>query len=216
MSECSLCDELQKKIGNVPEEYRELVSFGKNVIFESGGVFLIPSFGPLNHSHSMIVTGKHFNSFAQLPEADMKSARALIDDLQKRYFEGYGKRLVFFESGAGSVISHSGECISHAHIHCVEENLEFEKRLFDEVGFFNLNAVPKYSLDDEFGYVWYRAADGVEYAKNKPLLPSQFLRYLYMQYTSTPEKWNWRRNLNVEGVEMVLERYKTVFKNNVF
>lgn len=211
MINCSLCNEILKNVGSMPEDYQSLVRSGENVIFGSSQVVLVPSFGPLNNSHSMIVPRDHVNSVADLSEVPAEEVKDLVEQLRNKYKETYGKELVFFESGAGNLASHAGGCIVHAHIHCVEANIGFEEKLFEEVDFIELEESLNFSFDTDFGYVWYKGVNGLEYVRNKPLLPSQFLRYLYMQNSDNPQKWNWRRDIDILGVKKVLRNYSMLF-----
>lgn len=58
------------------------------------------------------------------------------------------------------------------------------------------------------GYVWYSPDESSHFLCNKPLLPSQFLRYIYAETTSAPAQWNWRRHPNAKGVGRVIDNYR--------
>jgi hypothetical protein len=155
----------------------------------------------------MIVPKEHFNCIAALPKPSISEAVSIINKLKNFYQTRYGKKLIFFESGAGSLTDHSGGCIVHAHIHVLTESLAFDKRIREEVKLELSSKQDHSSADKEFGYVWYMNGEGKQYLSNRPLLPSQFLRYLYSSCENISQQWNWRRHPNINGVEEVLVTY---------
>ncbi|WP_336512910.1 hypothetical protein [Stutzerimonas stutzeri] len=211
MDNCNLCLELMGEAR--PEfglEYSRLVRVGRNAILHSEYFILLPSFGPLNESHAMLVPRRHVNSFAQLADEELEEASLILKRL-RRFTEGKaGKSLVFFESGAGALMSHSGGCITHAHIHVAFSCESFDSRLKHEVSLVPLFDKGYCNADTDLGYVWYEDASQGRYLCNNPMLPSQFLRYIYAESCGCDSAWNWRRDPNMQGVISVLEFYKGV------
>ncbi len=203
---CNICIELAGDSEQIEyRDYGELVKHGKNVLMETRGFCVIPSFGPLDKSHVMIVPKKHVNSFA-LIEGELKGeVEFIIDALSNYYLERFKERLFFFESGAGSSCDHSGGCIVHAHIHCVASTDRFESLLSMEC---SLTKVDDDTLfDTTHGYIWFRNENGDAYYCNRPLLPSQFLRYLYLISKNVNKRWNWRRDINIKEIGNVISAY---------
>jgi len=204
---CNICFELSKDEENVVDrDYYELIAAGENILYENEAFSLIPSFGPLNHSHAMLVPKKHVNNFASLHEEEKKKTREILDFLREFYRDSYQEELVFFESGAGNLTNHSGGCITHAHIHCISYTDGFDELLFDEINLEDVGSSGDVDLD--YGYVWFQSINGGQYVCNNPLLPSQFLRYLYSKSYDGSHLWNWRRNIDIDGVRNVIERYR--------
>lgn len=213
-SNCNLCQEVSGTCS--PEcgtEYRQLVSSQQNTIFASQNFVVIPSVGPLNNTHVMLVPKTHVNSFGELSKTDIAEGVEILQRLKTHIQEKFGQKLVFFESGAGNLTSHSGGCITHAHIHCVAESLEFERRLTSEVSLKPITP-GDYSLTDiQHGYIWFQNGGGSTFICNRPMLPSQFLRYIYAQYGDTSNVWNWRKHINFPLIKDVLEAYRGVSAN---
>lgn len=199
---CGICSEINGSCS--VDGYKELVTSKKNIISESESFLLIPSLGPLNESHIMLVPKNHSNSFASLSIAERKEAHSFLVQVNNFIKNKTSKDLIFFESGAGKRIDHSGGCIYHAHIHCVYASEAFTAALNREIKF---TPADSFDYDIDRGYVWYMNHFGEEFACNNPLLPSQFLRYLYANTTSIHGSWNWRRDNNMPGVLRVLKRY---------
>lgn len=206
-TDCNICNEIC--MGESPTHgsvYADMVKNGTNVIAKTENLLIIPSIGPLNASHVMIVPKEHVNSFESLPELKAEKIE-LIGQLRNYYFDAFEEKLIFFESGAGKLISHSGGCIIHAHIHAVTSQQGFDERLFSEVDLVSLKTA-SLEADLNYGYIWYSNVDSEEYLANNPMLPSQFMRYTYAQGSSNNLLWNWRRHGNISGVQQVIDNYK--------
>lgn len=211
---CGLCAEVSGRASpEFGEGYGRLVRSRKNVLAETANLLLVPSVGPLNDSHVMIVPKQHVNSFACLDKGGVAESQQLIARLQDYALSRLGRRLIFFESGAGRLTDHSGGCVTHAHIHCVSESGSFHQRLFTEVRLVLATDSGYSEADKEHGYLWYEDADGQRYLCNRPLLPSQFLRYLYAQCEGNMGMWNWRRHANFDGILLVVENYREFSKS---
>jgi diadenosine tetraphosphate (Ap4A) HIT family hydrolase len=203
---CGICEEVKGNYKNVENgEYSSLVRSGENIIFEEEELCVIPSFGPLCVSHVMVVTKSHFNNFSLLSGYEDERVSNILEKIRKYVRGKSGKEMVFFESGAGLLTNHSGGCVIHAHIHGVFYSECFERRVFEEIDMRPVIAGSEF--DEEFGYVWYQGKDSNSYYCNKPLLPSQFLRFLYIEVGSGGSYWNWRRDIQVDNIYKVLGFY---------
>lgn len=205
--DCNICRELAgAPVSDFGKEYEEIVTRRSNIIYESDNLVVIPSLGPLNSSHVMIVPKLHYNSFAEIDG----SVHAELDEIKFK-IRSYGrnkleKEYLFFESGAGSITSHAGGCITHAHLHALAWCSDFDRRIFKEIKLSRITKPGFYeSSDVEFGYVLYINKRDEWFLCNRPLLPSQFLRYLYALCNNAEAYWNWRRHINISGVRDVIE-----------
>ncbi|VXC36930.1 conserved hypothetical protein [Pseudomonas sp. 9AZ] len=215
---CNICLEVSGlETDKFDPTYSELIRTRKNIILESTNFLVIPSFGPLNHSHAMLIPKKHANSFAELSTAEIDEGFGVLDLLRSYIQEKTDKTLVFFESGAGTMTSHSGGCITHAHIHCVIYSEKFDNRIMTEIALEPLLQRKDYSTSDtKAGYVWYLNKNNISHICNNPMLPSQFLRYIYAQACDSSSAWNWRRNINITGVLSVLQTYKDLVSPSTY
>lgn len=206
---CNICRELSTApITEFGREYAEVVLSRENLIYESKNLVVIPSLGPLNYSHVMVVPKRHLNSFAEVGFEVLEELNEVKDKIRE-----YGKRVlnceyVFFESGAGALTNHAGGCIVHAHLHALSFCSEFDARIFEEIKLSQVNAEGFYrKADVSVGYVLYINGEDEWFLCNNPLLPSQFLRYLYAQCNNVEAYWNWRRHVNIDGVKEVIVRF---------
>lgn len=209
--DCNICKELAGTgADECGQDYQALIRNGDNRILSSSNFAVIPSVGPLSGTHAMLVPLSHINSFAELPPNSLHEAASLLDRMQEHISKKLGEKLFFFESGAGQLTSHSGGCITHAHIHCITESSDFFDRLSAEVSLSLTEKMNFTGADTKHGYIWFRDSDGDCYICNRPLLPSQFLRYMYAQCTNSPNIWNWRRHTNFTEVKEVVSAYKGI------
>ncbi|KHO35111.1 hypothetical protein PI91_14095 [Enterobacter sp. FB] len=204
-SSCGICDEINGV--SFIEGYDKIVRDKKNIIAETNDFLIVPSVGPLNNSHVMLIPKHHVNSFASIDRGIRHEARAILRKLNEFMNNKTGRPLIFFESGAGNKIDHSGGCIFHAHIHCAYHSQEFESALNKEIDFTKIED-QNLNFDTKNGYAWYMNNNYNEFLCNNPLLPSQFLRYLYSNSNSIHGNWNWRRDNNIIGVMKVIDNYK--------
>lgn len=208
MKKCNICQELQMSPDiDCDAKYQEIVSKRQNILDETEDFVVLPSLGPLNDAHAMIVPRKHQNNFATVTEGQLRQVSELMQKMSSHILLKTGKRLAFFESGAGTTSYHSGGCIIHAHIHCVYESEDFYQRLMGEVAFEEVLGGWYQGADVQFGYAWYKSSGGRAFICNNPELPSQFLRYAYSMAAGDVRFWNWRRHNNIEGVLRVIDIY---------
>lgn len=210
---CNLCLEVSGNSADFFDEaYKTLVASKKNILLETKNFILLPSVGPLNDTHLMIVPKRHIMNFASLTDSELAESKTIMEDLNDRFSRLYESSLIFFESGAGNLTNHSGGCIDHAHIHCLLESQDFEVKLFSEISLLEVESPGYLNADIDLGYIWYKNSAEEVYLCNNPLLPSQFLRFLYAGASSNETLWNWRKNSNSKSVIDVLEKYNPLYK----
>jgi diadenosine tetraphosphate (Ap4A) HIT family hydrolase len=203
-----LCLELDGRYIQADENpYSAAIKDGENIILQTDNFVVIPSLGPLNNTHAMLIPKQHVNSFASLPVTLQTQGMEILRKLSQHALTK-NEELIFFESGAGLLMSHSGGCVTHAHIHCIKKNEHFERELKEEVTLTKTEGDDFSQANTDLGYIWYRNEKDEAYLCNNPLLPSQFLRYLYAKPQGNDTRWNWRKNVNIPVVMKVLSFYK--------
>ncbi|MBL1273087.1 MAG: HIT domain-containing protein [Oceanospirillales bacterium] len=209
ITDCNICEELSgSPISEFGEEYNKIVASKNNVIYESDNLVVIPSLGPLNSSHVMVVPKSHFNSFAEIGSEVLDEINKIKEKIREYGRVVLGREYLFFESGAGRLTNHAGGCIVHAHLHALSLCSDFDARIAKEIRLSPVGEIDFFSeADIDFGYVLYIDEMDKWFFCNNPLLPSQFLRYLYAQCNGVDAYWNWRRHINIEGVKSVISRF---------
>ncbi|MGG7674208.1 HIT family protein [Pseudomonas sp. WC2] len=194
-------------VAGCDSRYQDLINSRRNILYETEDFVVLPSLGPLNDAHAMIVPKQHLKNFSIITDEQLHQVENIVLKMSTHIFLKTGKRLSFFESGAGKYTYHSGGCVVHAHIHCVYESDDFHQRLMDEVVFKEVSGGWFNGGNSQYGYVWFRGSNGRSFICNNPELPSQFLRYVYSAAAGDIRFWNWRRHNNIEGVLRVIENY---------
>lgn len=105
-SECSLCNIVK---GN-PKG-----SILNKIIYEWGNFFLIPSIGPIDLGHFLIVSKTHDCGLATMPKDQITDLFKFIEFLISK---DKLSDILFFEHGSYDD-QDAGSCISHTHIHVI-------------------------------------------------------------------------------------------------
>lgn len=187
---CSICSELHGVRSNVNKEYDELIDHGRNILWSDGTMALLPSLGPLNSTHCLIVPYRHVNSFSCLNEEEIASFRAVVSRLRGRY----GSKLIMFEHGTGVEGSSGGASVTHAHTHAIA--VENDSALRHER---MMRAYREISNEDLFyhygkskaGYLFFEDCDGHCYISFDDKVESQYYRKMIASELGVAN-WNWR------------------------
>ena len=209
MKNCFICQELTLDYSNFfDKEYSKLISKKQNIILETKNFAIIPSIGALNESHIMICPKEHFISFSSIPYNLNNELMNIITKLNIYCLNKTNKKLILFEHGTGKN-QNSGACISHAHLHCVYENKNFENQLFSSINMIKLSSYNDIqNITDQFnGYIFYKNSEE-SWISNNPKIKSQFFRKLYVNSTNTKLNWNWRIAPNYQIISKVIKFYK--------
>ncbi|HFE3034531.1 TPA: HIT family protein, partial [Escherichia coli] len=92
---CGICDEINGI--SLIKGYDEIVSDKKNIIAETNDFLIVPSIGPLNNSHVMLIPKRHINSFAALDRDTRSNGKEILRELNEFIIHQSGRSLIFFE-----------------------------------------------------------------------------------------------------------------------
>lgn len=208
---CSICDEISGRSDSFEnKKYRSLIEKRFNIIAETSLFAIVPSLGPLNECHVLIVPKNHILSIAQL---DHQSSNEIYEIKSKltAHARSEGKSLIFFEHGTGSLIDKSGGCIEHAHLHCVNEYPDVVSVFKSEIGLHKIPDEIQLSqiANTDLGYAYLEDSRGYRFIKNSPSMPPQYFRKAYANLDKSVEVWNWRFHINYKLIEKVLKFYSS-------
>lgn len=206
---CTICEELGGDGAAFGQAYEDLVVAERNVVASTASLVVLPSVGPLNDSHVLIVPTCHVHSFAEMPSTIELELAQLKERMNQFTTSVHRWPLVFFEHGAGRGEDSSGACVQHAHIHAIRWVEGLDESLVKLIG---LESLPEYSklfqrADTRNGYACYEDRTGHVWLKNSPRLAPQLFRALYASAQGCPLEWNWRLNYRVNAIEQVLQSY---------
>ena len=191
------------------KKYQQLVEQKKNVLYETDAFVVLPSIGPLNPSHILVVPKSHVKALGALPDSLTTEVKTIKEKLRNYCHKKSGKQLIFFEHGTGKLIDSSGGCVDHAHLHAIWNIPGVTELFIKQLGLVTLPSALTVNqvCNLELGYIYVEGADGQNFIKNNPGLPSQIFRRLYASLDVSVEVWNWRSFFNLKGIEAVIEYY---------
>lgn len=209
MQQCNICIEINGNIHPFGDRrYNTLIKNRLNIIWMNESFTLIPSIGPLNEGHILIVPNNHISSFHYLNVQQISELEILKNAIRNYNFEKFNQDTEFFEHGTGTINNYCGSCVAHAHLHALPVPSSINKYL-TELKLWKIDKDYIYDNQNvENGYLSVEDVDGQLWYNNKDLYPSQVLRKYYYKYIFSKEKWNWRTNPNILGVIAVIGKYK--------
>lgn len=208
---CLICQEIDGDgSGFEQKNYRLLVEQKKNIIFQTDSFVLLPSIGPLNESHILIVPKLHIKSFSTLSEQAELELSEIKQKIRAHGLLNGDKKFIFFEHGTGDNGDTSGGCVDHAHVHAIWDHSKVFDVFVKEMRLVKIpEQIPfKLLADVKNGYVYAENHNGVQFIRNNPDVPSQFFRKLYASVDTSIEVWNWRSFFNFKGIEKVILYYQ--------
>ena len=178
---------------------------------------LMPSLGPLQQGHMLLVPLTHVTSLVALPESlDAEVSQAY--DATRRFLTQHFGQPVCFEHGSGGNAGSGGWGVEQAHVHLVPLPEMFGgltppatvgpwERVESSASRWltDLRA-----LTDRFtSYLYFEPQGGAGYTAAVTRLPSQFMRRWLAESQSTKD-WNWREWPQPERVAELVRWMRTV------
>jgi diadenosine tetraphosphate (Ap4A) HIT family hydrolase len=190
---CLLCEEMVSGSG-LSSRLGLYRTDAEKILIESRHFALIPDINPLVPGHSLLITKKHLNSFAQLPNSWLCEFTE-IQRAGTSYVEQMFGSPMQFEHGSKSDSARSGVCIQHAHIHLIPATAPVEQWMEEYGDLDEIDVIfPQLaSLVTSQDYLCYQNQDGRGYLLHTLELPvpCQFIRRQLAMYLSLPA-WNWK------------------------
>lgn len=210
--DCCLCSEIRSDPHGQHAEYGHVVTSGRHILCTTDQLVCLPSLGPLNANHLLIVPKVHYKSSAAI--ADTSTVRDL--ELVKSAIVAYNRSMfecetAFFEHGTGTIAEIACACIEHAHIHAIGTNLDIIAFLREHYAFEPISAIELIGNATlaSTGYYFYEHTKSQGVACTQMLEP-QFFRIMFWRILRQWTPWNWRLYYNVSRVEEVITNYKNL------
>lgn len=207
--DCSLCLEVQGKPHPQHLDYGQIVKARKHILYESDGVVCVPSLGPLNSYHLLIVPKIHYTSIASInKEALIEEFETIKSRLISYNQSKHGLHTAFFEHGTGTKADVACACIEHAHLHALGTNVDLLTILIQMYGFKSIKSTDVYSNNElsEPGYYYYEHTLSKAIVCTQMLEP-QFFRIIYWHAFGQWSPWNWRLYRNFSLIQDVIANY---------
>lgn len=213
-SECPFCAELNS-ISNsqyFKQNKLNIEGFSSRIVISTENYVVMPTVGCFREGYLLIVTKKHYYSFADVPLEMMEEIERLIERVKALLRDLYGQNVICFEHG-GAVCSMSmGSCIDHAHLHI----LPYNGRLTEEIKPFALKSKQIEGLSNlrqyvasNTPYLLWQDADDSMFVVDSGFVPSQFLRRVIAAHYGIPNKWDWRQYPFVDNMEKTIKNIRS-------
>jgi len=167
---------------------------------------VIAGLGAFRPGYCLIVSRRHYHSFAEMNDAEREAFDSIRHSLASR-LERMGGNLLIYENASIGVAADFGACIDHAHWHFLVTPASID----DLVG--DLPSYPVHDFDEARRAVFARAASSYCYVQTKKEarlclpagpLPSQFVRRRLSEVEGFPGEWDWAVFPRFENVEQTL------------
>lgn len=207
---CNLCLEVLGSTNfTLNRKYVATIADKKHLLLTTENFAVVPSIGPLNESHVLILPKTHVRSFAELSDQRLFEVAGLLEKIKQYGKLTNGKEFIFFEHGTGSQSDTAGGCIEHAHLHAIWNAPKISEEFQKKLGLTKVpSSIPINQIGDNAnGYAYFQDCDGTVFLKNNPKIPSQYFRQLYAKTLDSQTVWNWRNHMNAKGIQKVIEYY---------
>ncbi len=208
---CPICAEVVGEPHPQHGAYGEMILGGNTTVTSTPDLVCVPSLGPLNAHHLLIVPTRHVRSLAEITDPDVAkeicNLKAKLAAYNERHFS---VQTAFFEHGTGNQPDANCACIEHAHLHALGVNADILPFLTEHYQFQQCDADALHK-DQQLvgkGYYFYEHTKSQAVVCTQRLEP-QFFRILYWKVLGNWSSWNWRLHYNLPLVADVLGNYQS-------
>lgn len=203
---CTICDELVGISHPVQGDYASIVEAGHHILGTIDRISCIPSLGPLNAFHLMLVPQFHLRNIASLPLKDTKAVDLFRKLITLFNLNQFSIPTSVFEHGTGNSSDIACACIEHAHLHVLGTHIDLTPLLLEHYDFRPLSDVGDAA---DSGYYYYQHGDNPALICLQHLEP-QFFRIMHWRAMRSWSPWNWRLFHNVAMVRHVIDNYSSL------
>ena len=193
-NECLLCAEVNDHPDALSSILDLYPSQSAKILAETDSLVLIRDISPIVEGHSLVVTKKHYVSFAQAPQC-VWTEMVMMKKQLSALFQPFSNAPFFFEHGSCSDSSFSASCIAHAHIHVIPTS-PLPLSCLEQFSTQPLQLQPiemvESILNDEHDYLYYENSESQGCVITKPImpLPRQLIRMVVARQHGILQ-WDW-------------------------
>lgn len=210
MPNCIFCQEIENTEGSV---FYEFVGeeIQERIIYEDEDFIILVPIGCFVEGGVLLLTKKHYPSFAHLPKEKFTKLELLITKLKKIILKIWGVTPIVFEHGPGLKTSKGDCCVDHAHLNIFPVDVSVHDNLKDRY-YQKLNSVAelnnyKYLTN---GYLLVDSPiDGIYIYDGKDV-KSQLIRRYLTEKLGIPERWHWLHYMGVDEMKLTLKKLKGI------
>lgn len=169
------------------------------VLFESPNFLVVPTVGPFAAGHVLVISRRHYTSFAALPlelrheyETLVRTVSILVD-----------ADILEFEHGSGPANGPSGSCIDHLHVHVMPQCASAVGSID---GLLPTLIVDFADLSEcDVPYIWLRA-NGESRLFDAGGVPSQYGRKCIWEWFGRDD-WDWAASPNLRSIMSTISMF---------
>ena len=212
--ECPFCAELNciSSSHYYQQNKPNIEGFSSRIVISTENFVVMPTVGCFVEGYLLIVTKKHYYSFAEVPPEMMEELEKLIARVKEVLRNLYGQEVVCFEHGGAACSISMGSCIDHAHFHL----LPYSGSLTEEIKPFALNGKRIEDLSNlrQYGasntpYLFWQDTDDSMNVVDSGFVPSQFFRRVIAAHYDIPNKWDWRQYPFIDNMEKTIKNIRS-------
>lgn len=197
---CNFCEDILKKNRLLGLPAKE------SILYEDENIYVMPDISPLAIGHLLIISKKHFQSFASANAETMESLKKFLRYYKKRIGN---RNFSIFEHGA-VIPYHAGASIDHAHMHILPYVLDIKQKLTNTFGYPQKYDLTQISIlkEKKQSYFYCMVNNenlGVIFEVQK--VPSQFLRKIVNELLMNNDSYDWKQNYQTPESQLLF--YKT-------
>jgi hypothetical protein len=208
---CPFCNVEMNRIGSNATK-RDPFDVSSRILFESGSVYVCAGLSPLTFPYALIVTKRHFRSFAN---SDQGERRDVIKALQILLGSG------FFRSGQLTVFEHGDvcplpntECLDHFHLHVMDGGLDIISAFLKEkpeAGKVSVSENHPLLLNENYFLIGnYTGGTEMEIFTTPNLsCGRQYFRRMIALEAGLQE-WDWRKALNEPMTQRLIDSWAKI------
>jgi len=181
------------------------------IIDESENFYAKAALGHFVFGYTLIISKKHFPSFAYVPENLFPELESFRDNVLDKLHDLCQHPITIMEHGALNRCQRGGSCIDHAHLHLIPLAADLYPVLSERFSFGELGSISEVRRlkDEQLPYLYYQREGLRGHAVGLTQdVPSQLLRRLACQALGEPELWDWR----VKPLREPLQRFTGEYK----
>lgn len=175
-------------------------------LYETKYFFVLPTIGPFEEGHCMIVSKDHQLSLLSMNKESRQNFLNIID----LSIERFGSNVLFTEHGSFSEQQKAGSCIEHTHIHIIPRLASFYNVLDEVLPISNeILKLEKLNQDFivDFTYILSFNPNNQLRLYNAYNAHSQMMRKAICAKTNRSD-WDWKQNKKEVGIKKTIELWE--------
>jgi len=201
---CEFCSEFERG-------YFGVCGIENRVLYESDNFVVFPSLGQIVEGYLLITSKAHYVSMGVIPEqlhAELESVEDKVRTVLRRVYANP----LFFEHGPDSERRCAGNCIDHAHFHCVPVDIELIEELSKDFPYEQIFSFRELRNHNSHIPYFFVEKNGQRYIFDIDHdIPSQYIRKIIADKIGKPERRDWAVYPGFNEMKRTIKKLKPEF-----